>query len=123
MSWRVSLPEDIGDELVAEGVASRPRPTRGATSETVSLLIDSINSGAAVVSIAGGIAACGRLAAKMLLRRKASDPDIVEFTAIDGNGNRSTIKINRVDPNAQDQLLDFLLAALVLKDPQEEQQP
>ena len=109
---RIVLPDELADRLVANGVAVRPLGTRGALlSEPVSLVIEAINTGSAMVSIAVGLATCKRLAEVILERRRPSEPDqlTIDITVA---GESRRLSLDRNAANAQDEILDFLVDAL-----------
>jgi hypothetical protein len=112
---RIVLPSEIADELVSDGVAVRPLGTRGGLlSEPVTLAIEAVNTGSALVSIAVGIATCKRLATAVLRRREPADPDQLTIS-ITVNGESRSLDVDRTAPDAEDKALDFFVTALDAK--------
>lgn len=109
---RIVLPNELADQLVADGFAVRPLGTRGALlSEPVSLAIEAVNTGSAMVSIAVGLATCRRLAEVILQRRRPSEPDQLTIDVTVAGESRS-LSLNRTAADAQDEILDFLVDVL-----------
>jgi hypothetical protein len=109
---RISLPAEIADELVAAKLAVRPITTRGPSlAEVWSMTVDCINTGAAIVSIVTGAATLRRFAAAIIKRRHPSDPDIVTIN-IAANGTSKSLSVDRTKEASQDEVLNFLVAAL-----------
>lgn len=109
---RILLPKEAADELVAEGMAVRPLDTRGGLlNEPVTLAIEAVNTGSALVSIAVGVATCKRLAAAVLRRQESSDPDHLTIS-ITVHGECRSLEVDRTAPDAEDKALDFFVAVL-----------
>ena len=108
---RISLPNEISSELIDAKLAVKPIITRGPTwGEAFLLTVDCINTGSAVVSIAVAIGACRRIAATIIRRRHPADPDLLTIKLSRG-GSTKSLTVDRTAPAAQDEVLDFLLAA------------
>ena len=92
----------------------RPFVTRGAQlGEVMTIGVDAINTGAALVSITLALKTLKRLAATTLRRRRPTDPDEVTITITVAVADRTeTLQVDRRSPKAEDELLDFLLAAV-----------
>jgi hypothetical protein len=109
---RIVLPTELADQLVSDGIAVRPMGTRGALlSEPVSLAIEAVNTGSAMISIAVGLATCKRLAEIILERRRPSEPDQLTIDITVAGESRS-LSLDRHAADAQDEILDFLVDAL-----------
>lgn len=108
---RIGIAPEFADELLADGSASRPLRKRGPV-EVLTFVVDSVNTGSAVVSVAAGAAVARRIALAMLRKRRPADPELITITARNRAGVESSIAVNRTDLNAPDQLLDFVLAIL-----------
>jgi hypothetical protein len=109
---RVLLPVELAEELIATGDAVRPFVTRGAQlGEVMTIGVDAINTGAALVSISLAVKTLKRLAAEAVRRRRPTDADEVTIT-VTMAGKTETLQVDRSSPKAQDELLDFLLDAV-----------
>jgi hypothetical protein len=109
---RVLLPAELAEELIGTGDAVRPFVTRGAQlGEVMTIGVDAINAGAALVSISLALKTLKRLAAEAVRRRRPTDPDEITIT-ITMAGKTETLQVDRSSPKAQDDLLDFLPAAV-----------
>ena len=109
---RVLLPAELAEDLIGTGDAVRPFVTRGAQlGEVMTIGVDAINTGAALVSITLALKTLKRLATTMLRRRRPTDPDEVMIT-ITMADRTETLRVDRRSPKAEDELLDFLLAAV-----------
>lgn len=109
---RISIPNDVAEELVSEGFAVHPLGTRGAgLPESVSIAVDAINTGSALVSIAAATVACKRLAELILLRRRATDPDELTIN-ISVGGELKSLSLDRTAPGAVDEAFDFFVDSL-----------
>ncbi len=85
--------------------------TRGTATDVLSIAVDSINTGSALVAVAAGAATCRRIVRGLVRDRKGSAPDELVLTVRDSKGERK-LSVRRGDPAAEDQALDFLLASL-----------
>src|ERR1019366_468473 len=109
---RVLLPAELAEDLIGTGDAVRPFVTRGAQlGEVMTIGVDAINTGAALVSITLALKTLKRLATTTLRRRRPTDPDEVTIT-ITVADRTETLQVDRRSPKAEDELLDFLLAAV-----------
>jgi hypothetical protein len=109
---RVSLPVDVADALVDDGLAVRPLGTRGGPlSEAITIGVEAVNTGSALVTIGVTVTACRRIARALLHRRDEADPDELTLDVV-SNGAKKTLRINRTAPDAADKALDFLITAL-----------
>jgi hypothetical protein len=107
---RVLLPAELAEDLIGTGDAVRPFVTRGAQlGEVMTIGVDAINMGAGLVSITLALRTLKRLATTTLRRRRPTDPDEVTITVAD---RTETLRVDRRSPKAEDELLDFLLAAV-----------
>ncbi len=57
----IRLPEEIADELIEDGVGEPVFGTRGTATDVLSIAVDSINTGSALVAVAAGAATCRRI--------------------------------------------------------------
>lgn len=111
-SQRMLLPADLAEELIQDGCAVRPFVARGgAIAEPVSVAIEAINTGAALVSISLAVMTCRRLAAAALRRRGPGDPDELTIT-ITVDGETKSLRLDRTAPNAEDEAFEFFAGAL-----------
>jgi hypothetical protein len=109
---RILVPDVIADELVEDGIAVRPLGTRGpGMAESLSIAVDVINAGSALVSIGLAAAACRRLAETSLRRRGADEPDELTISITVG-GESQSLSLDRTEPGAVDAAFDFFVAAL-----------
>lgn len=108
---RISLPTEIADELVVEKLALRPILTRGSVAEAAKFVVEGINTGSAVVSIALASAALQRMVSSILKKRGSTDPGEVTIS-ITMAGETSSIIVDRNSPTAHDETLDFLVSKL-----------
>lgn len=108
---RVALPTDIAEELVRERVAVKPVFTRGSgVVDIISIGVEAINTGSAVVAIAMAGRSCRRLAQSFLARRREDEKEI-NLTITVGDEKQS-LQVRRDDPDAEDRIVDFLLTTL-----------
>jgi hypothetical protein len=109
---RVSLPAGIANELVDAKLAVRPITTRSSgLAEAVSISVNCINTGASVVTLAVAVGTCRQLVRAVLRRLHPSDPDIIKLEIKSGADSKS-LTVDRRLPTAEDDALDFLIAAL-----------
>ena len=108
----IALPTEIADELVEAQLAVRPTATRGPPlAEIFSITVDCINTSSAVVSVAIAGATCRRLAVAAIKRRHRTDPNIITLK-VTGRGISKSLTVDRNLPSAEDDTLDFVIAAL-----------
>jgi hypothetical protein len=108
----ISLPNDIADELIDDNLAAQLATTRGpAMADIFSITVDCINTGAAVVSVAVGAAACRRLAVAAIKGHRPPDPNIVTFEVTKGLSSKK-LTVDVTLPTAEDEVFDFFVAAL-----------
>lgn len=111
-SARVVLPAEIAEELIESGCAVRPFITRGgALSEPISVAVEAINTGSALVSIGLAITTCKRLAAAAVRRRRATDSDDLTIS-VTVNGKTESLQLDRTAADAEDKAFDFFVTAL-----------
>ncbi|HEY4451783.1 MAG TPA: hypothetical protein VGN13_09340 [Solirubrobacteraceae bacterium] len=109
---RVLLPAELAEDLIGTGDAVRPFVTRGAQlGEVMTIGVDAINTGAALVSITLALKTLRRLATATLQRRRPTDPDEITIT-VKVADRTETLQVDRRSPKAEGELLDFLLAAV-----------
>ncbi|MGV9563581.1 hypothetical protein [Streptomyces sp. NPDC003480] len=110
---RLTLPEDVADDLVSDRTAVRPITTRGGGfAETVAVTVDAINTGSAAVSVAVAAHTCRRLAQAFVRRRRqANHPSRVTLSVTVG-GRTESMTIDLAEPQAEEQLFDFFAAQL-----------
>jgi len=110
-AYRIEVPSELAEELVADGTAVRPLSTRGGgLGEIVRLIVDGVNTGASVVTVAAASAATyrvsQRLAAHLGRQRKGQTITVV----LRGPGGERTVTIL---PEATDEkVAEELQAAL-----------
>ena len=89
----------------------RPIGTRGGVlTEVVTVAIDTVNTGAAVVSVVTAATTCKRLA-QAFIRRHRPDPNEVKLTITVGDHTES-LDVDLTNPKAEEQLFDFFAAQL-----------
>jgi hypothetical protein len=72
---------DLADALVADGIAVRPFLTRGAPrGDLVSMVIDGVNTGAAIVTFVTAREALRKFAERVCARLRHSDKELVTVT-------------------------------------------
>ena len=109
---RVLLPAELAEDLIGTSDAVRPFVTRGAQlGEVMTIGVDAINTGAALVSITLTLKTLKRLATTTLRRRRPTDPDEITITVTVAD-RTETLQVDRRSPKAEDELLDFLLSAV-----------
>lgn len=109
---RLLVPADVGDDLVSDGTAVRPIGTRGGVlTEVVTVAVDTVNTGAAVVSVVTAAATCKRLAQAFIRRHRPADPNEVKLTITVGDHTES-LDVDLTNPKAEEQLFDFFAAQL-----------
>jgi hypothetical protein len=111
-SARITVPTQIAEELVADGVAVRPFGTRGGgLGDSINIAVEAINTGSALVSIGLATMTCKRLAAATLRRRRDTDPSELTIS-ITVDGETQSLRLDRTAPDAEDKAFDFFVAAL-----------
>ncbi len=102
---------EIAEELIGDGVAVRPIATRGAPlAEVLTVAVDSLNSAAALVTIALGVPTIRKLVDALLRRRGGAEPEQITMS-ISRAGETRTISLDRDDPEAEERAFDFFVAA------------
>ena len=94
---RLLVPADVGDNLVSD--------------EVVTVAVDTVNTGAAVVSVVTAAATCKRLAQAFIRRHRPADPNEVKLTITVGDHTES-LDVDLTNPKAEEQLFDFFAAQL-----------
>jgi hypothetical protein len=109
---RIAVPTEIAEELVADGIAVRAFGVRGgALGETITIAVETINTGSALISIGVAAMACKRLAAATIRRRRDNDPNELTIS-ITVAGEVQSLHLDRTAPDAEDVAFDFFVAAL-----------
>ena len=109
---RITVPTEIAEELVADGDAVYSLGVRGGPlGETISIAVEAINTGSALVSIAVALVTCKRLAAAILRRRRDTDPNVLVIT-VNVAGETRSLRVDRAAPDAEDIASEFLVAVL-----------
>jgi hypothetical protein len=109
-AWRISVPDELAETLVVEGVAVRPLLTRGgAVSEVIHFLVDGVNTGASVVTVGVATGGLYKLSQRLarFLHRDAGAPTRVTFR---GPHGERTVPIDR--SRTEPEIAATLLAAL-----------
>lgn len=111
---RISMAADLADGLVADGIAVRPFPTRGAPGgDLLGMVIDGVNTGAAVVTLVTAEETLRKLAGRVWARLRHGQEDLVTMAiTVPGEVKPRQLKIHRDDAAATDKILDFLIEAL-----------
>jgi hypothetical protein len=111
---RISMAADLADALVADGIAVRPFLTRGAPGgDLVSMVIDGVNTGAAIVTLLTAEETLRKVAGRVWARLRHRQEDVVTLTiTVPGEAKPHQLKIHRDDTAATDKILDFLVEAL-----------
>ena len=109
---RLLVPADVADDLVSDETAVRPIGTRGGgLAEVVTVAIDAINTGSALVSVVTATVTCKRLAQAFIRRHRPEDPNKAKLTITVGDHTES-LDVDLTSPDAEDQLFDFFAAQL-----------
>jgi hypothetical protein len=109
---RVSLPSEIAEELVAEGIAVRPFETRDASlGHVIGIVVEAVNTGSAVVAIVVAGNTCRRIARGVLRQRLPEESNEVTMTITSARRSHS-VTVDPRSPEAEDTLLTFLISAL-----------
>jgi hypothetical protein len=109
---RLLVPADVADDLVSDGIAVRPIGTRGGVlAQVVTVALDVINAGGAVVSIATGEATYRRLAQAFIRRYRPVEPNKAKLTITVGDHTES-LDVDLTSQKAEEQLFDFFAAQL-----------
>lgn len=109
---RLVLPEDVAEDLVSDRTAVRPIRLRGGGfAEAVTIAIDAVNTGSAVVSVTVAANTFRRLAQAFVRRRRPADPARVTLTITVGDRTQA-LEVDLTAPQAQEQLFDFFAAQL-----------
>ncbi|WP_369256955.1 hypothetical protein [Geodermatophilus amargosae] len=106
-STTIRLPEEIADQLIDEGGAEPVFGARNSVIDVISIVVESINTGSALVSIVAGGAACRRIARALMRRQEQDGSDDLVISA----GGR-TLRVKLSDPAAEDEVSEFLLDLL-----------
>lgn len=108
---RIELPAEIAEELIGDGLAVRPIATRGAPlAEVFTVAVDSLNSAAALVTIALGAPTIRKLISVVLRGRAEVEPEPITMS-ISRDGETRTISLERDDPEAEERAFEFFVAA------------
>ena len=109
---RISMPTDLAETMTGEGIARRSFQTRGAGTDALfSLVIDGVNTGAAVVTLVMARETLVKFADRLWAWFRRSEEDVLTVT-IAAPGLREQVKVHRDDRAAVDKILDLLIAAL-----------
>ena len=109
---RITVPTEIAEELVADGAAVRPFGTRGGGfGDSISIAVEAINTGSALVSIGLAAVTCRRLAAATVRRRRDTDPNELTIS-ITVHGKSQSLRVDRTATDAEDKVFDFFVAAM-----------
>jgi hypothetical protein len=110
---RLSLPADVADALVADEIAFRPIVTRGpGTGQVVQLIVDGVNTGAAVVTLAVAASSLRKLAERLWEKFRHADENIIMTIILPGAPAPRILKIKPGETDSQDRILDFIINAL-----------
>jgi hypothetical protein len=108
---RIEVPAEIAEELLSDGLAVRPIATRGAPlAEVLTVAVDSLNSAAALVTIAVGAPSIRKLVGSALRRRAEGESERITMS-INRDGETRTISLGRSDPEAEERAFEFFVAA------------
>lgn len=111
---RLVVPDDVAEDLVSDRTAVRPIGTRGGgVVEAVTIAVDVVNTGSALVSVVVAVNTCRRLAQAFLrrLRREAVSETRATLTVTVGDRTESRT-VDLTKPHAEEQLFDFFAAQL-----------
>jgi hypothetical protein len=109
---RIAVPAEIAEELVADGIAVHSFGMRGgAIGEAISIAVETINTGSALVSIGLAAIACRRLAAATVRRRHDTEPNELTIS-ITVAEEVQILHLDRTAPDAENVAFDFFVSAL-----------
>jgi len=108
----LALPYEVADELLADGVAERPVITRGDTlNHIIGIIVDGIDSGAALITLGAAGMAAKCLAASLIARIKKQDQLTVRIRFVSGGKTHEHL-IELDDPDAEARLLEAIIKVL-----------
>ena len=106
----ISLPSDVAKDLIADGVATRPFIARGpGAGEIARLIVDDVNTGAAVVTLAVAVNSCRKLAERLWARVRQADEVIAITIDVPGMPKPRVLRVRRDDAGGVDKVLDFVI--------------
>jgi hypothetical protein len=107
---RLELPRDVADELVAERAAVRPLVTRGSgVSDVVQFLLDGVNTGSSVVTVAVAGGGLYTVARRLLDRMERKSGGVV-IVVLRGRGGSEELEI---PPDASEEEMAALIVAAI----------
>ncbi len=106
----ISMPSDVAKGLIADGVASRPFIARGpGAGEIARLIVDDINTGAAVVTLTVAANSCRKLAERLWARIRQADDVIVITIDLPGSAKPRVLRVRRDEADGAEKILDFVI--------------
>jgi len=107
----LELPVDLANELITDGDARGPLVRRRGASEILSLVINSINTGSALVSVVAGVAAAKRVARAIARKADAESKGRAVITVTTDGRTHSHTYDAQAD-GAEKELEEFMRAHL-----------
>jgi hypothetical protein len=106
----ISMPSDVAKGLIADGVAARPFIARGpGAGEIARLIVDDVNTGAAVVTLTVAGNSCRKLAERLWARIRQADDVIAITIDLPGRAEPRVLRVRRDEADGVDKILDFVI--------------